>query len=146
MSEVPWEFRDLVTTEGLKKRPQVQQTPFDDVRFWLSSPSAESVGLCEQLQRDALLETIAPSTQLCRLVPSAPEPVFTAPRASAVLSKLWRQIEREQKNAPRHQQRIAAMLSDFKTALGGRGSTEAWSRLEKSCLDCLHAQILAGAS
>jgi hypothetical protein len=139
----PEEFRDLVNAEGLKKRPKVQDTPFDDIQFWLNPASAASVGVCEQLQRDALLETLAPCDQLRKSVPSASEPGFTAPRAGAELFKLASRIERIKKNAPEHKRKIAGMLSEFKTALGGRGSAEAWARVEKSCLDCLHAQILA---
>jgi hypothetical protein len=146
MSNVPWEFRDLVSTEGLKKRPQVQATPFDDIRFWLSPASVESAGVCEQLQRAALLETIAPCDQLRKLVPSEHATTFAAPKAAGDLFKLASRIERVKKNALAHRRKIAGMLAEFKAAMGGcPNDPEPWARLEKSCLDCLHAQILAEA-
>ena len=41
-----------------------------------------------------------------------------------------------------HKRAIDGMLREFQTALGGRGSTEAWDMVEKSCLECLYTQIL----
>src|ERR1700723_1507711 len=71
MPNVPWEFRDLCSTEGLRRSKKVEDTPFDNITFWLSSPSAESAGVCEQLERDSFLKTIAPCDQLRKSVPSA---------------------------------------------------------------------------
>jgi hypothetical protein len=69
--------------------------------------------------------------------------MFATPKAADALVKLASRIEHIKKNASMHKSKIAGMLAEFKAAIGGRGSAEAWSRVEKSCLDCLHAQILA---
>src|ERR1700733_1988458 len=97
MPNVPWEFRDLCSTEGLRRSKKVEDTPFDNITFWLSSPSAESAGVCEQLERDSFLKTIAPVDQLRKSVPSAPEPGFTAPKAAGDLVRLANRGERLQK-------------------------------------------------
>lgn len=111
----PAEFSDLVSTEGLKKRPQVQGTPFDDPLFSISSPSAASANVAEELERNILVEQLAPTGQLRKIVPSAPEPVFTAPRATADLFKLANKLGKAW-DSKKHRTKIQAMVDKLKNA------------------------------
>jgi hypothetical protein len=113
----PAEFSDLVSTEGLKKRPQVQQSPLDSVQFWLTPASAESATVADNLQRAALTELLAPTGQLRKAVPQAPETetVFTAPRATAELAKLAGRLGKAWESK-KHRPKIQAIIDKFKAA------------------------------
>jgi hypothetical protein len=114
MSYTEWDH--LFSTEGLQKRPQVQQSPLDSVQFWLTPASAESANVADNLQRAALIETLAPTGQLRKAVPQAPvEPVFVAPKATAELTKLTSRLGKAW-DSKKHRQKIQAIIDKFKAA------------------------------
>lgn len=146
MSKVPWEFHDLVNTDGLRKRAQVSASPFDDVQFWLTPASAESATLGEQLQRDALVEQLAPIGQLRKIVPSVSEPVFTAPKAAADLAKLASTLGKAW-DSKKHRQKIQALVDTAKNspALASVKGDAMWDTLVTHAVDYVCGAIHAEA-
>jgi hypothetical protein len=143
----PEEFRDLVNTDGLKKRAQVSATPFDDIQFWLKPASAASADVCEKLQRDAFGEQLAPTGQLRKIVPSVAEPVFTAPRATAELSKLASKLGKAW-DSKKHRQKIQSLVDKLKNspALASVKDDPQWDTLVTHTLDYVCGAIHAEAA
>jgi hypothetical protein len=127
------EWDELFTTTDFKKATFVPDSPLESLEFQLTPASTASATLGERLLRAAFIEQLAPTDQLSKVAPSAVKPI-SDDRSSLV--------ESLQKKGPEHKYKIAGMLGEFRAALGGRGTAEAWDRLEKSSLECMYTQIL----